>query len=92
MQQLHEREFQCFPIPGRLAGLLGNYNNEPSDDRQGPDGQATGSPAQLATWWAVGDKPCYQVRPAWHHCTVACLCLYTIAECDKCSPLHHAHT
>ncbi|XP_050735458.1 uncharacterized protein LOC127007955 [Eriocheir sinensis] len=49
---------------GRLAGLLGNYNHEPSDDRRGPDGQASSSPAQLATWWAMGDKPCYQANQA----------------------------
>ena len=51
---------------GRLGGLLGNYNHEPSDDGQGPDGQPVNCPAQLATRWAVGDEPCYQVRKVPH--------------------------
>ncbi|XP_045119654.1 uncharacterized protein LOC123509428 [Portunus trituberculatus] len=52
------------PNLGRLAGLLGNYNHEPSDDSQGPDGQAVSCPAQLATRWAVGAEPCYQANQA----------------------------
>ncbi|KAK4291912.1 hypothetical protein Pmani_035288 [Petrolisthes manimaculis] len=46
---------------GRVVGLLGRYNNEPSDDCTGPDGSGPLTPAQLATAWAVSTTPCYHV-------------------------------
>ncbi|KAK8729258.1 hypothetical protein OTU49_008718 [Cherax quadricarinatus] len=49
---------------GRLAGLLGNYNYEPSDDTRGPDGSRTYNAAHLATQWALSSTPCYQANQA----------------------------
>ncbi|XP_071541836.1 uncharacterized protein [Panulirus ornatus] len=51
---------------GRVAGLLGNYNYEPSDDYHGPDGARVHNAAELATKWAVSRKPCYQANQATH--------------------------
>ncbi|XP_076069598.1 uncharacterized protein LOC143041517 [Oratosquilla oratoria] len=49
---------------GRLAGLLGNFNNEPSDDLQGPGLTDTYSIRHFSSLWAVNDKPCYSANYA----------------------------
>ncbi|XP_069195725.1 uncharacterized protein [Procambarus clarkii] len=49
---------------GRLAGLLGNYNYEPSDDARGPGGARAYNVANLASRWAVSSSPCYQANQA----------------------------
>ncbi|XP_069955767.1 uncharacterized protein [Cherax quadricarinatus] len=48
----------------RLAGLLGNYNYEPSDDSHGPSGEKAYNVADLARMWAVSPNPCYQANQA----------------------------
>ncbi|XP_064081190.1 LOW QUALITY PROTEIN: uncharacterized protein LOC135197898 [Macrobrachium nipponense] len=45
---------------GRLGGLLGNYNHEPSDDSEGPDGKKRHAGNDIANSWSVGSVPCYQ--------------------------------
>lgn len=45
---------------GRLAGLLGNYNYEPSDDQVGPDGSRARHAAELGRMWAVSSDTCFQ--------------------------------
>ncbi|XP_076069601.1 uncharacterized protein LOC143041519 isoform X2 [Oratosquilla oratoria] len=49
---------------GRLAGLLGNFNNEPSDDLQGPGLTDTYTIRHFSSLWAVNDKPCYSANYA----------------------------
>ncbi|XP_042889118.1 uncharacterized protein LOC122264331 isoform X2 [Penaeus japonicus] len=44
---------------GRLAGLLGNYNYEPSDDWRGPDGTEAS-----ASTWSVSPEACYEANQA----------------------------
>ncbi|XP_063594731.1 uncharacterized protein LOC134771671 [Penaeus indicus] len=44
---------------GRLAGLLGNYNNEPADDWRGPDGTEAS-----ASTWSVSPEACYEANQA----------------------------
>ncbi|XP_042216675.1 apolipophorins-like [Homarus americanus] len=48
----------------RVAGLLGNFNHEPSDDARSPDGEDAYDPADLARMWAVSSYPCYQANQA----------------------------
>lgn len=45
---------------GRLAGLFGNYNFEPSDDSVGPDGKKREAGNDIANSWSVAPYPCYQ--------------------------------
>ncbi|XP_066981093.1 uncharacterized protein [Macrobrachium rosenbergii] len=45
---------------GRLGGVLGNYNYEPSDDFVGPDRSRARHPAELGRMWAVSPETCYQ--------------------------------
>ncbi|XP_064081934.1 uncharacterized protein LOC135198290 [Macrobrachium nipponense] len=47
---------------GRLGGLLGNYNYEPSDDFVGPDRTRARHPAELGRMWAVSSETCYQAN------------------------------
>ncbi|XP_068250910.1 uncharacterized protein [Palaemon carinicauda] len=45
---------------GRLGGLFGNYNYEPSDDSRGPEGKKREGGNDIANSWSVASYPCYQ--------------------------------
>ncbi|KAK7085192.1 hypothetical protein SK128_008230 [Halocaridina rubra] len=45
---------------GRISGLLGNYNYEPSDDQVGPDGSRARHAAEMGRMWALSSDTCYQ--------------------------------
>ncbi|KAK7076908.1 hypothetical protein SK128_015888 [Halocaridina rubra] len=45
---------------GKLAGMFGNYNHEPSDDSEGPDGSRVENGEDIANQWAVSSGTCYQ--------------------------------
>ncbi|ROT74762.1 hypothetical protein C7M84_006716 [Penaeus vannamei] len=67
---------------GRLGGMLGNFNYEPSDDQQGPDGARVGSVGGLARLWAVSTQACYQANQA-----TRVLALDGAAGVDECQRL-----
>ncbi|CAM5176236.1 unnamed protein product, partial [Eretmochelys imbricata] len=51
-----------------LCGLCGNYNGDPSDDFQTPDGDLARSVAALGKSWAVEDEDQF----CWHDCIGGC--------------------
>ena len=51
----------------RVAGLLGNYNYEPSDDSKGPDGSKAVDGNDIANNWAVSPGTCHQVSCHVYH-------------------------
>lgn len=60
-----------------LCGLCGNYNGDPSDDFQTPDGDLAPSVAALGKSWAVEDEDQF----CWHDCIGGCRpCAASIAR------------
>ncbi|XP_063594303.1 uncharacterized protein LOC134771279 [Penaeus indicus] len=88
LEVICSREFQGCSITvtskyfGRLGGMLGNFNYEPSDDQQGPDGTKVGSVGGLARLWAVSTQACYQANQA-----TQVLALDGVTGVDECQRL-----
>ncbi|XP_050786525.1 IgGFc-binding protein-like isoform X4 [Gopherus flavomarginatus] len=60
-----------------LCGLCGNYNGDPADDFQTPDGDQAPSVAALGKSWAVEDEDYF----CWHDCIGGCRpCAASIAR------------
>uniref|UniRef100_K7FN87 VWFD domain-containing protein n=1 Tax=Pelodiscus sinensis TaxID=13735 RepID=K7FN87_PELSI len=60
-----------------LCGLCGNYNGDPTDDFQTPDGDLAPSVAALGRSWAVEDEE----QHCWHDCIGGCKpCAASIAR------------